>query len=174
MRLAWSDSEIGHLKYLLERYRTDTVYSIAKKASKKITKRSFNAIHHKLRELITKDSVENINEVEAEGKIFKAKAISSYLHIWIPKERVYYPLHHWVWEQHYGDIPTGYHIHHINGNRLDNRIENLQLMLARDHLLLHSKGKPPDSALYFYFLQERGLWKEFLKFREEKLLYLEE
>ena len=35
-------------------------------------------------------------------------------------------LHRKIWEDHYGEIPKGKVIDHINGNTLDNRIENLQ------------------------------------------------
>ena len=42
-------------------------------------------------------------------------------------------------ERNYGEIPVGYHIHHINFNKLDNRIENLQMMTKSAHHKLHDR-----------------------------------
>lgn len=46
-------------------------------------------------------------------------------------------LHRTVWEYHNGEIPKGYHVHHIDGNRSNNMLENLALMRGRDHLSGH-------------------------------------
>lgn len=47
--------------------------------------------------------------------------------------------HQYVWEQNYGKIPEGMVVHHINLDRLDNRIENLQMMPNKAHTKLHYK-----------------------------------
>ena len=33
------------------------------------------------------------------------------------------------------------HVHHLNGNRLDNRIENLKVLKIGEHMSLHNKGR---------------------------------
>lgn len=42
-------------------------------------------------------------------------------------------VHRLVWILHHGAIPEGYEVDHINRDRKDNRIENLQLLDLRSH-----------------------------------------
>ena len=48
--------------------------------------------------------------------------------------------HRVVWERHHGSIPAAsHHVHHLNGDRRDNRIENLELIPAGVHIALHKR-----------------------------------
>jgi hypothetical protein len=43
-----------------------------------------------------------------------------------------------IWEEYYGkEIPNGYEIHHIDGNRNNNSIENLLCVSIIEHLHIH-------------------------------------
>lgn len=45
--------------------------------------------------------------------------------------------HRYVWEQYYGLIPKGHDIHHRNGIKDDNKIENLEIINTSEHAKLH-------------------------------------
>lgn len=45
--------------------------------------------------------------------------------------------HRVIWRKHHGEIEKGMMIHHINGNKKDNRIENLELLTRIQHGKAH-------------------------------------
>lgn len=48
-------------------------------------------------------------------------------------------MHKYVWEYYNGKIPKGYEVHHIDGDRANNDISNLQLLTREEHKKLHAK-----------------------------------
>ena len=62
-------------------------------------------------------------------------------------------IHRLVYESFIGEIPKGkaYHIHHLNGDKQDNRVENLSFNTAKEHNLIHSKENPSkNDGMIFY------------------------
>jgi len=82
--------------------------------------------------------------------IFNSKAYSIYA-----SNKKYYRrgrkyLHHAVWE-FYNDmpVPKGYHIHHLDGNKYNNCITNLECIEGVEHITRHQRaifanGKKPN------------------------------
>lgn len=48
-------------------------------------------------------------------------------------------LHRVVWEHHHGPIPKGHHVHHIDGDRSNNDIFNLECVPGGEHLSRHMR-----------------------------------
>jgi hypothetical protein len=46
-------------------------------------------------------------------------------------------LHRLIWQHYKGEIPKGHVIHHKDGNKLNNSIENLECMTQAEHSKLH-------------------------------------
>lgn len=77
--------------------------------------------------------------------------------------------HRLVWIKHNGQIPEGYIIRHLNGNSLDNRIENLSMISKYENRVLNNeitrqsdeyiarmlatRNRKVDNELKAYFLQ---------------------
>lgn len=97
--------------------------------------------------------------------------------------------HRLIWEKHKGKIPEGYQIHHIDGNKLNNDISNLQLLSAEEHTKHHmtidnpNKGKKrsletklklskrQNKTGYFRVSKEYG--KQYKKGYRYRYIYLE-
>ena len=54
-------------------------------------------------------------------------------------------LHRYVYICEKGEIPEGYHIHHIDFNKDNNDISNLEALSAYDHLKLHADIKVEEN-----------------------------
>lgn len=50
-------------------------------------------------------------------------------------------LHCFVWRTNNGDIPAGYHVHHVDENKRNNEPENLECIPRFDHLSFHANER---------------------------------
>jgi hypothetical protein len=55
------------------------------------------------------------------------------------KNKTYFRAHRVVWESFKGEIPEGYVVDHINSNKKDNRLENLQLLTWQENILKYHR-----------------------------------
>lgn len=69
--------------------------------------------------------------------------------------------HRYIWEVNYGDIPAGYVIHHKDGNKNNNSIDNLECIPLSEHSRIHMLGNKRS---------EESIEKERLTKERNKLL----
>jgi hypothetical protein len=77
-------------------------------------------------------------------------------------------IHNWVWIIYNGRIPKGSQVHHKNGVRSDNRLENLELVSIEQHTFKHRKLKIIEGVVYKYCskCQEWKIRKECFYFKK--------
>lgn len=78
-----------------------------------------------------------------------------------------FPVHHIVWVMMKGElIDIGYELDHINGDRSDNRIENLRKLTRSDNLM-NKKGYGKTSPYRGVYIHTSG--KYYVRFRRDYL-----
>lgn len=56
---------------------------------------------------------------------------------WISSDMPRIRAHRWVWLNAHGSVPKSCHIHHRDGNKGNNDIDNLQMVSYKQHAMLH-------------------------------------
>ena len=68
--------------------------------------------------------------------------------LWRGKQRTCCPEHRLVAIKKFGDIPPGYHVRHLNGNKADNSFENLVIGTAKENMWDHETAR--RMAMYWH------------------------
>lgn len=64
----------------------------------------------------------------------------------ISREGRHVMAHVWAWEQVHGPVPDGYDLHHVDLNRLNNDLDNLQMLTRADHRRVHEGCERRDGV----------------------------
>lgn len=79
----------------------------------------------------------SIHQIHFDRKFYQDKKTGYWMSTDCGKDNTRVRAHQWVWMKNNFNVPKGYHIHHINEDKSDNRIENLELIKASRHLGHH-------------------------------------
>lgn len=76
----------------------------------------------------------------------KVVSDSRYYKAWVTFQgkRIKTYLHRYIWMLANGEIPEGYHIHHKDGNHLNNALENFECITATEHISAHYHEKDSE------------------------------
>ncbi len=130
----------------------------------------------KYKPLPSKEELQTIFNYEPEGWLVWKKQLSGrgkvgeragsrykdkYISVCIRGER--YSLHRLIWAYHYGGVGLEeYDIHHTDGNKENNRVENLIFTMKEEHIRKHTQeyyeGKKPttNTSGYVGVVKSRG------------------
>ena len=78
--------------------------------------------------------------------------------------------HNVVWERAHGPIPNGLQVHHINHDKLDNRLENLELLDPLTHKRRHS-GCVQRDGIWWKPCRKCGVLKPITEYYPQKQRY---
>ena len=65
------------------------------------------------------------------------RKISENGYVFIKPEGYWVLEHRYVWEKYHGEIPKGYFVHHLDGNKQNNILSNLTIVSRKAHGKIH-------------------------------------
>ena len=85
------------------------------------------------------------NTIKYNGLVYKKHPNQNYYYN--TNSKPYRCLHRQKWYDKYGIIPENHHIHHVDGNSLNNELDNLQCIHKTEHLREHSKNRSRELVI---------------------------
>ena len=89
-------------------------------------------------------SISNLGRVKTNGNYYTFECLNTewidrdgYITVKVNSKR--HMVHRLIYEYFIGNIPKGYHIHHIDGNKQNNSIDNLECISPSEHNKRHHK-----------------------------------
>ena len=79
----------------------------------------------------------NWKDIKTPKSIIKKLTPNGYK--WVTREGKTILVHRLIWEEQFGIIPEGRDIHHKDGNKRNNKIENLEILSRKEHKQRHKK-----------------------------------
>lgn len=80
--------------------------------------------------------------IEYRGIKYRLNGKSGHYRCWIKGEQeVRMMLHRQIYIDHFGPIPDGYDVHHIDGNALNNEPSNLMVLSKKEHMQHHANER---------------------------------
>lgn len=144
---AWTDEQILYIKVHYPGERACDIGVVIGKSKIAVQKMAYRMGIHKdeeqFREIRSKASS---GKNSGNFKGYRRKTSKGYIALYIPDHpnasaNGLVMEHRVVMEKHLGYIlPKEFDVHHINGNKEDNRIENLAIMTHEAHTILHNRS----------------------------------
>lgn len=91
-----------------------------------------------------KDHIPHNSKVDGDEVIRKYSSGNEYLMIKLPQNRKLVYKHLWVWESTNGEVPKGFNVVFKNGNTLDCRLENLEMLSNSELMSKNSMQRFPE------------------------------
>lgn len=83
----------------------------------------------------------------------------------------WYKIAHRVWIEHYGQIPAGRYIHHIDGDITNNALDNLMLIDPLTHTRWHSGWYLLDDGTWLKHCRGCGVYRTLVCFSAHRVSY---
>lgn len=96
------------------------------------------------------------NQIHYGKKFYLDKATGYWISTACPKIRA----HVYVWKYNHGDIEKGLHIHHKDGNKSNNEIQNLECLNAKEHASKHKMNEERSAKNALHMNAIRPLTKK--------------